>query len=199
MMTTKYLKIIFTFLFVFGLVANSNAQDKSGELKSFLENRDKEIKVLVGPEGTEYTDDQREELKELINGVIDFEAMGAYALQDTYGTLDESQKSEFVDLFSKIVRDQSLNKLDIYRAKVTYSDITFEGDVANVVTIAELDNVRTPVSYKMIFKGSEWVITDLNIDDVSTAESYKRQFQKILRRKGFDSLMETLRKRAARA
>ncbi len=195
----KYLKIILTFFFVIGFMSVINAQDKSTEIKSFLENRDKEIKVLVGPEGTEYSDERREELKELINGVIDFEAMGAYALQDTYSTLEESQKNEFVDLFSTIVRDQSLNKLDIYRAKVTYDDITVEGDEANVVTMAELDNIRTPVSYKMVYRSNEWFITDLNIDDVSTAESYKRQFQKILRRKGFDSLMTTLRKRAAKA
>ncbi len=51
----------------------------------------------------------------------------------------------------------------------------------------------------MALKGNEWVITDMIIDDVSTAEAYNRQFQRIITKKGFNSLLESLRKRAARA
>ena len=64
--------------------------------------------------------------------------------------------------------------------------------------MAELDEVRTPVDYKMKWKSNEWVISDMSIDDVYTAESYNRQFQRIIARRGFDALMESLRKRAAR-
>ena len=38
----------------------------------------------------------------------------------------------------------------------------------------------------------------MSIDDVFTAESYNRQFQRIIRSRGFDYLMTTLRKRAER-
>lgn len=175
------------------------AQNTDQEIKDLLESRDEQIKELMGPEGTEYTDAQRAELKEIINGIIDFEAMAREALDDTYNTISEEQRNEFVDLFSTIVRDQSLNKLDIYRAKVTYTNITANGDQARVETLAELDDVRTPVNYEMEKNGDEWVITDMEIDDVSTAGSYNRQFQRIINQKGFDSLMSSLRKRADRA
>ncbi|MDZ7806565.1 MAG: ABC transporter substrate-binding protein [Gracilimonas sp.] len=125
--------------------------------------------------------------------------MAKEALDETYSTITEEQRNEFVDLFSTIVRDQSLNKLDIYRAKVTYTNISANGDEARVETLAELDDVRTPVNYEMKNKDGEWVITDMEIDDVSTAGSYNRQFQRIINQKGFDSLMNSLRKRADRA
>ncbi len=51
----------------------------------------------------------------------------------------------------------------------------------------------------MVKEEGEWVITDLILDEVSTAESYNRQFQRIITRKGFDSLLSTLRKRASKA
>ena len=175
------------------------AQNADQEIKDLLESRYDQIKELMGPEGTEYSDAQRAELKEIINGIIDFEAMAKEALDDTYNTISEEQRNEFVDLFSTIVRDQSLNKLDIYRAKVTYTNITANGDQARVETLAELDDVRTPVNYEMEKNGDEWVITDMEIDDVSTAGSYNRQFQRIINQKGFDSLMNSLRKRADRA
>jgi phospholipid transport system substrate-binding protein len=175
------------------------AQNADQQIKDLLESRDDQIKELMGPEGTEYTDDQRAELKTIINGIINFEAMAKEALDETYNTISEEQRNEFVDLFSTIVRDQSLNKLDIYRAKVTYTNISANGNEARVETLAELDDVRTPVNYEMTNKEGEWVITDMEIDDVSTAGSYHRQFQRIINQKGFDSLMNSLRKRADRA
>lgn len=178
------------------------AQKDVSDIKQLFEERDREIKALLGPKGTEYTEEQREKLKNIINGNIDYGEMAQFALGDTYDELSADKQNEFVDLFSTIIRDQSLNKLDIYRAKVTYEDITVEGDSAFVSTIAEMDKVRTPVGYELEYEEKDgtqqWVVTDMIIDDVSTAGSYQRQFQRIIRKKGFDSLMETLRKRAAR-
>lgn len=178
----------------------AKAQMDSSSVRELLEDRDDEIKDLMGPKGTEYTQEQRDKLKNIINGIIDYRAMAQYALQDTYDTLSTDQQEEFVDLFSTIIRDQSLNKLDIYRADVKYENIKVEDDTAVVKTIAQLERVRTPVTYHMKYtdQNSHWVVTDMIIDDVSTADSYRRQFQNIIRKKGYDSLLETLRKRAGR-
>jgi phospholipid transport system substrate-binding protein len=186
--------------FMFLNPTNSFAQLDSSTVRNLLEERDNEIKDLLGPKGTEYTQEQRDKLKDIINGIIDYRAMAQQALQDTYDTLSTEQRTEFVDLFSTIIRDQSLNKLDIYRADVKYEQINVEDNAATVKTLAQLEKVRTPVSYEMKFNGpnNQWVVTDMIIDDVSTAGSYQRQFQNIIRKKGYDSLLETLRKRAAK-
>ena len=177
------------------------AQLDSSTVRDLLEERDDEIKELMGPKGTEYTQQQRDKLKDIINGIIDYRAMAAHALQDTYDTLSTEERTEFVDLFSTIIRDQSLNKLDIYRAEIKYESITVDSDSAVVQTLAQLEKVRTPVTYHMKYEedAKQWVVTDMIIDDVSTAGSYRRQFQNIIRKKGYDSLVETLRKRASKA
>jgi len=193
----------FLLLFSFSFLAPavSVAQLDSSSVRELLEERDNEIKELMGPKGTEYTQQQRDQLKDIINGVIDYRAMAQHALQETYDTLSTDQRVEFVDLFSTIIRDQSLNKLDIYRADVKYENISVDSDTAVVRTIAQLEKVRTPVTYHMKYEDqkSQWVVTDMIIDDVSTAGSYRRQFQNIINRKGYDSLLETLRKRASRS
>ncbi|MEX0609956.1 MAG: ABC transporter substrate-binding protein [Balneolaceae bacterium] len=193
----KYLSLLF--IFGIGSINIAQAQQSEEDIRNLLEARDAEIKELMGPKGSEYSDKQRSQLKEIINGIIDFEAMASEALADTYNSISDEQRNEFVDLFSTIVRDQSLNKLDIYRADVTYTNIDVNGEQVRVETLAQLDDVRTPVSYEMVFENDEWVITDMEIDDVSTAGSYHRQFQRIINQKGFDALMESLRKRASRA
>ncbi len=195
-------RFVTQFMFIFmimGMATNVAAQTDAAGIQSLLEERDAEIKEILGPEGSEYSDEQRETLKTIINGIIDFEAMSITALDETYNEISEESRKEFVDLFSTIIRDNSLTKLDIYRAKVSYNEIEIDGEDALVQTMAELDDVRTPVDYKMKWKDGEWVITDMSIDDVYTAESYHRQFQRIIARRGFDALMESLRKRAARA
>lgn len=189
-------KFLFSLFILVTLLTGVARSQGSNEIQKLMDLRDKQIKELVGPEGTEHTDAQREKLKDIINGIIDYDAMARIALQETYNTITEAQRTEFVELFSTIIRNQSLNKLDIYRAQVAYNDIKVTGSKATVITTATLDNVRTPVSYEMEKRGADWFITDMAIDNVSTAESYRRSFQNVIRRRGFDALMETVRKRA---
>lgn len=177
---------------------SSFAQNSEEHIKDMLTERDQQIKELLGPEGKEYTDQQRAQLKEIINGIIDFEEMAKIALDETYNEISEESRTEFVDLFTTIIRDHSLNTLEIYRAKISYNSIELGEGEAMVETMAELDDIRTPVEYKMSLEGDEWVIIDMSVDDLWTAESYKNQFQRIIQRQGFDTLMESLRKRAAR-
>jgi phospholipid transport system substrate-binding protein len=166
------------------------------EVRQMMESRDRQIKQLVGPEGTAHTDTQREQLKDIINGIIDYTAMARIALQSTFDEITPAQRTEFVTLFSSIIRDQSLNNMDIYRAQVAYDGITISGNSAIVNTTATLKDVRTTVSYSIEKRGSGWFITDMAIDNVSTAESYRRSFQNMIRRRGFDALLENLRRRA---
>jgi phospholipid transport system substrate-binding protein len=196
----RFMKLAAIFFFVaFTSTATVFSQNSEEYIKNMLVERDQEIKELLGPEGQEYTDEQRAELKEIINGVIDFEEMAKIALDETYDEISDESRTEFIDLFTTIIRDHSLNTLDIYRAKITYNSIELADGNAMVKTTAELKDVRTPVDYKMELEGENWVITDMSVDDLWTAESYKNQFQRIIQRRGFDTLMESLRKRAARA
>lgn len=175
------------------------AQSTEIDIRSMLDDRDDEIKELLGPKGVQYTQEQRDQLKDIINDVIDFRSMAQKALGDTYSEISEDKREEFVSLFATIIRDNSLNRLDIYRAEVTYNNIDVNDNSVKVHTIAELENVRTSVDYQMERKNGEWFITDMSIDEVSTVESYNRQFQSIIRQRGFDALLQSLQRRAARS
>lgn len=193
----KYLTTLFITFFLF--VNIGIAQSEADEIRSMLNERDDEIKELLGPKGSEYTQEQRDKLKDIINDVIDFRSMSEIALGDTFHEITDEEREEFVSLFATIIRDNSLNRLDIYRAEVSYNGITVDNGNAEVKTMAQMDNVRTSVDYDMELRDGVWYITDMSIDDVSTAESYHRQFQSIIRQRGFDALLESLRRRAARA
>lgn len=194
---TYFLICLGAFMLAASLCAGTAAaQQDSAAVRALLEERDREIKDLLGPEGTEYSEEQRQKLKDIINGVIDYRSMASYALQETWDTLSAGERDEFVELFSTIVREHSLNDLDIYRAEVEYRNITVKGDSAEVRTTVRRETARVPVVYRMYYEEENWVVTDISIDEVSTAESYRNQFQRIISRRGYDTLLESLRKRA---
>lgn len=190
----KTLITLFALLFI-SQTAIAQSPDATA-IRQLMERRDRQIKTLLGPSGSTYTESQREQLKEIINGIMDYDAMARIALQESYNAATPAQRTEFVKLFSQVIRDQSLAKLDVYRAQVVYDKITSDGQKAKVETTAIFNNVRTPVWYALEKRGSGWVITDMAVDNVSTAESYRRSFQSVIRRRGFDGLLENLRRRA---
>ncbi len=172
----------------------AKAQDRAAEVKGLLEQRDREIKALLGNKKT-FTDQQRDQLKKVVNDAIDFEAMGKTALGPHWDKITPAQRAEFVQVFGDVVRSQSLSDLDMYRTRVSYEKVTVDGDNARAVTSVTYKDVPAKVEYAMGYRGGTWRVDDIVLDGVSTAEGYARSFQSVVRKKGFDALMTSLRKK----
>ncbi len=168
----------------------------AAEIREMLEGRDQQIKDILS--GTDdYTTEQRTQLKELINGVIDFEVMGQRALGTHWEDLEEEQQREFVSVFQDVVRAQSMSDLGVYNSKVTYDQIEVHDDSAFVRTRTKYKGRTTPVEYVLERRDGEWRAEDIIVDGVSTAEGYARSFQTVVRQRGFETLMKSLRKKRA--
>ncbi len=173
------------------------AQKSPAEIRKMLQARDLEIKTILGDRDT-FSAGQKETLKSVVNGIIDFETMGREALGPHWEPLTTEQRGRFVEVFSDIVRSQSLSNLDVYRAPVTYDEITVADNSARVITSTVYKDVPARVTYEMLYRQNGWFIADIILDDVSTTGGYSRSFQSVIRKKGFDALMTSLEKRRAR-
>lgn len=189
--TLLVLLALFLPTFAFAQAAQQTA------IRTMLQQRDAEVKRVIGTRNT-FTDEQRSQLKTLINGVIDFNAMGRVALGNAWNDLTPAQRTQFVTSFAEVVRNQSVSDLGIYRARITYGEVTVTGNTAVARTSAAVDNRTIRVDYRMALANSQWRVTDILLDDVSTAEGYARQFQQVIRRRGFDGLMQSLQRRIER-
>ena len=179
---------------LFALQSPAQAQSRSDEVRRFLEQRDREIKNVLGDRET-FTDEQREQLKRVINNGIDFTAMGRAALGPFWADTAADEQQEFVDVFSQIVRNQSLSDLDAYRSVVTYENIAAGDETAHVTTTTVYKDIPMKVEYVLGRTNEQWQVQDIILDDVSTADGYARSFQAVVRKRGFDSLMNSLRKK----
>ena len=75
--------------------------DAAADVRELMESRDQKIKQLLDNEGTNNSTNQRDELKDIVNGIIDFNEMAKTALEATYDTISVEERTEFVQLFSK--------------------------------------------------------------------------------------------------
>ncbi|TDI72774.1 MAG: ABC transporter substrate-binding protein [Bacteroidetes bacterium] len=189
-------------LVIIGSISISIAQGQSSDelsgdalaIRTMLEDRDRSIKSILGS-SDQITPDQREQLRGLVNDVIDFRAMGEGALGRYWSKISEEQQTEFVDVFSQIVRLHSLADTDVYRSGVVYNNVTVNGDEALVHTTTTYKSIATPVDYTLHKTAAGWLATDIILDEVSTVKGYARSFQSVIRKKGFDDLMVRLNKR----
>ncbi|NBB85803.1 MAG: ABC transporter substrate-binding protein [Bacteroidetes bacterium] len=178
--------------------AQDEAQDEAQEIREMLQERDREIKDILGDRDS-FTQAQRDELMDLVNGVINFREMGRQALGPHWREISAAQRDQFVDVFSDIVRLQSLSDLEVYNSEVSYEEITVEGDSAYVHTNTIYQDTPTKVEYYMGKRDGEWFVHDIVLDEVSTVGGYERSFRRIINRRGFDALMNSLENRRERA
>jgi len=168
------------------------------EIRTMLETRDQEIKSILSG-NSDYTQAQRDRLRELINGVLDFRAMATTALGTHWDTLSTDRRDRFVDVFRDVVRAQSMSDLDVYNSKVTFDQISVQGDSAYVRTMTEYKGTKTPVEYILQRQDTTWRAEDIIVDEVSTAEGYARSFQSVMRKRGFEALMGALERKRKEA
>lgn len=187
--------ILYTAFAIFLLIASPlSAFAQENVVRQLLLDRDREIKAMLGDK-TELTEAESDDLKQLINGQIDFAQMARAALGPQWDPLTPKQHTEFVNVFSEIVKGQSLADLDIYRLKMTIGKIAIVGDSAHVETSTLYKEKPMQVAYALGFRDNEWRVDDIILDGVSTTEGYARSFQTYVRKRGFDALMASLQKK----
>jgi len=192
------LLVLLAAVLALGLTAPSSRaqgqQSTQQEIRTMLEQRDRQIKSILSG-SSDYSQEQRTRLKELINGVIDFRSMAETALGPHWDTLGTDRRDRFVEVFRDVVRAQSMSDLDVYNSRVTFDQISVQDDSARVRTMTEYQGTRTPVVYDLLRQDGEWKAEDIILDGVSTAEGYARSFQSVMRKRGFDALMTALERK----
>jgi phospholipid transport system substrate-binding protein len=151
-------------------------------------------KLLRDKQANQKTD----RIKELINGIFDFEELGRRALgKETWAKMPPAQQARFVKAFREMVENSSVKKLEVYASDSTrYEAPEIRGDKATVTAHVFSKGAESIVTYKLLVKQGRWKAWDLVIDDLSTAGNYGDQFRKILEKDSMDQLIVRLEKKA---
>jgi len=147
-------------------------------------------------------DDSAKEAKEkklwsIADTMFDYPGLSKRTLGKNWETLNSKQQEEFTDLFSTHLGNVYLDRILAYsNEKVVFDKEKTKEDRALVNTRVLGPSKEIPVDYRMVLKDSGWKVYDVVIEGVSLVENYRSQFKEILRDKGPEYLLETLREKA---
>lgn len=184
------------------LLPSAVCADGEQQALQFLRKRHAEVRqILRRPAGTEsQTARRNRQLKQALGDLLDFEELSKRALQDHWAGLSEKQRTEFVGLLSQLVeRSYQRNLESTMDYRVRYEPAQRVDDSLLVPTRAQsLKNRRAPaiaIDYTLLPQGSAYRVYDITTEGVSLVANYRRQFNKIIRRDGWDALLDRMKKK----
>jgi phospholipid transport system substrate-binding protein len=164
-----------------------------------ISSKDKELQKLLAIQVKSPSNENQQKVKVLINQVFDFGELAKRSVPAAQWDKNKALQPRFVKAFRTVVENSSVKKLEVYRADSTkYSEPKISGNTAIVKATAFQGGKTSELVYKMFRSNNkEWKAWDLEIDGMSTLQTYKDQFKKILAKKTFAELVAQLEKKAA--
>jgi phospholipid transport system substrate-binding protein len=116
----------------------------------------------------------------------------------TWNSASSSQRSEFEKQFATLLVHTYASALANYKGQVIHFNPVrggFEGKSTVEVTssIERPDGPSVSVNYRLVNRGSEWKLYDMNVEGVSMLASFRSQFADQLAQGDINSLNQTLK------
>jgi phospholipid transport system substrate-binding protein len=149
-------------------------------------------------------DAKRSEMRKIVSGFLDFEELAHRALARHWDGLAAKQRSEFVGVlrdliernYIKQVHGQPNYELHFRKEAIADSEAAVN---ATLESSSEGKKVTVDMEYKLLFKGSHWLVYDVVTDEQSMLENYRAEFNKIITKESFDALLKRMKKRLEKA
>jgi phospholipid transport system substrate-binding protein len=133
-------------------------------------------------------------IEKLATRKLDYQEMAQRCLGNTWNTLTSAQKSEFIHLFSELLKASYADRLDeLTKTQVSYQKETRNGDQAEVAVLILRPNDKIPVTFKMSQDSRGWMINDLIVEDVSLMSNFNSQFSRVIKGAGYGELVACLK------
>jgi phospholipid transport system substrate-binding protein len=143
--------------------------------------------------GTDHLEERRDKIMLLIKRGFDFREMSKRVLGKTWRQIDDQEKDNFTTLMTKLLENVYIGKLESYSGQqIEFVAEKVKGKRAQVTTLVENGNAKSPVHYIMRKTDSGWLVYDINIEGVSLVRNYQEQFKSILRKEDYKGLVKVL-------
>lgn len=178
----------------------SIAQDP---LKSVQQNIESGISVLEDPryQDTSRKQEQRKILHEIMLQTYDFRLFSRIVIGSHWYRFSESQKNEFVKVFSKF-----LGKYYLVQLQNRYSgqrvNYLRQQILSNSRALVEIEVVghklKMPVKLHLTNRSGKWKVYNLSVLGINAARNYRGQFKWILKRKTPEQVITRIKNKIAK-
>jgi phospholipid transport system substrate-binding protein len=178
------------------LAAPAAAAEPEQVVKSVI---DQVLAILKNPAyaGPAQEPQRRRLAKQLVDRHFDYREMAKRSLGATWDNLSNTQRDDFVNLFSELLEDSYAGKIEHYvrNLRIEYTGQSVEGSYAEVRTVVVQPNDRIPIVYRLTNASGDWMVYDVIIDGVGLVSNYRFQFAQVIHRSSYNGLVDRLRNR----
>lgn len=137
----------------------------------------------------------RDKLWAQVDAIFDFGILSQKALSRNWLAMNESEQTEFIGLFRKLLGHAYLQKIESYENEnIQYLREAFSSpDTAEVFTIIESKGKQYAINYRLLQKEGEWKIYDVSIEGASLVSNYRAQFKGFLQKNTVQELLSSLK------
>jgi len=138
-------------------------------------------------------DERRRKIVDAIGSRFNFALMSRLALGKTWKELGEDERRRFVDLFSKLLENTYIKRIESYSGEqIVFTKEKVKKNLAMVYSLFKKNNDEYSIIYKLRNENGDWLIYDVVIEGASIVKQYRRQFSRIIADENFDGLIARL-------
>jgi len=160
-----------------------------------LEEKTAAVKALMGKPADEA---RKKQLRALVGEVVDYTELAKRSLKKRWDKRSEPEQAEFTSLLRALIEKAYLEQVekqpdfDVEYGKKKLLD---DGSRATVETLAKAGQTTVEIEYRMVLRDGAWIAVDIVVDGVSMVRNYRRSFKKIIKKDGWDGLIDRMKKK----
>ncbi len=185
------------------LLGTSQAAGLSGPMMQLKESNSRIDRILKRHPvaGTPEERSAKEELKSVVNQLLDYQELAHRALAQHWDTITPTQRGEFVATLKQLIEKNYVRQLRnaTLDYQVIYKGENVADSVATVDTVVKVKtkgkSTESSIDYKLRKIDDRWMVFDIITDEVSMVRNYRNQFNKIITNESYDALLRKMRKK----
>ena len=191
---------------VFLLIASvvyplSIVEASSSPLQVIQSGSDRGLRIIKSSlfEGGPSLQQRRDEILTIVEEYFDFNEIAKRSLGRHWKDIIPEKQQEFIRLFKQLLFNTYVSRIEATAKPTTstrYDGETVEDRFAIVKTRVASDNQPDfQIDYRLLLNGSEWKVYDVVIEGISLVGNYRQQFNSILSKESFESLLKRLKEK----
>jgi len=195
-MRSRHRAVVFV-VALLALVAAERPAQAGEPIEQLRTQIDRVLKVLEDPglKKDQRAPERREAVRKIANDIFDFSETAQRSLARHWAPRTPAERAEFVQLFADLLERSYISKIEVYGGeKIQFIGESIDGDRATVRTrITTREGSDIPIDYRMLPRGSRWLVYDVVIEGVSLVANYRAQFNKIITTSSYKELVKKMR------
>jgi phospholipid transport system substrate-binding protein len=166
-----------------------------GNAEQFIKGKHDELTVILKAGKSA---DQEARIAKVFDSMLDYQTLAQESLRDHWSGINEAQRREFSDILRQLVQKAYRRNLD----KTLGYNVAYQGQLAGdtgtvVQTVAsnKANSREEPVSVDYVVRSTQgaWLVVDIVTEGSSLVKGYRSQFNRIIKKEGFDGLVRRMK------